>query len=69
MIEPDALLDEPVLTDIPTIVTCSPDRRRYHEFEERGARKHYMPVWQLDELQVVAAHICANTDDEFLMST
>ena len=27
-----------------------------------------MPVWQLDELQVVAAHIRANSNDEFLMS-
>ena len=68
LIEPDASLDEPVLTPIPTILTCSPDRRRYHEFAKMGAIKHYMPVWQLDELQVVAAHIRANTNDEFLMS-
>ena len=68
LIEPDYSLDEPVFTGIPTILTCSPDRRRYHEFEKRGAIKHYMPVWELDELQVVAAHIRANTDDEFLMS-
>ena len=68
LIEPQASLDEPLLSDIQTILTCSPDRRRYHEFAKNGAIMYYMPVWQLDELQVVAGHIRANAKDEFLKS-
>ena len=65
LIEPEDSLTEPVFTNIPTILTCSPDRRRYHEFEKKGAVKVYMPVWELDELQLVGAHICRHTNNEF----
>lgn len=53
---------------IQTILTCSPDGRHYHEFQKKGAAKYTMPVWKLDELQLVAAHIRSNTSDEFLES-
>ena len=65
LIEPEDSLTEPVFTNIPTILTCSPDRRRYHEFEKKGAAKVYMPVWELDELQLVGAHIRRHTNNEF----
>ena len=66
LIEPEASLKEPIPTGIQTILTCSPDRRRYHEFQKKGAAKYIMPVWKLDELQLVAAHIRGNTSDKFL---
>ena len=67
-IEPYDSLTEPRMIGIKTILMCSPDRRRYHDFQKRGAAKHIMPVWKLDELQLVAAHICSNTRDKFLKS-
>jgi hypothetical protein len=45
---------------------CSPDDKRYKEFCKNGAIKYYMPVWQFDELQLVAAYIRNNVSDEFL---
>ena len=39
------------------IATCSPDERRYKEFQKNGAIKFYMPCWTLDELQAVGAYI------------
>ena len=66
LIEPEDSLKEPRLTGIQTILTCSPDTKRYKEFQKKGAAKYVMPVWKLDELQLVAAHICRNTSDEFL---
>lgn len=40
-----------------TVITCSPDQRRYKEFTKLGAEKLYMPCWRLDELKVVAKEI------------
>ena len=65
LVEPDDSMTEPIITDIQTILTCSPDRRRYHEFEKKGAAMVYMPVWKLDELQLVGAHIHRHTNNEF----
>ena len=59
-------MKEPTLTGIKTILTCSPDTKRYKEFLKKGAARYIMPVWTLDELQLVAAHIRENTSDEFL---
>ena len=39
------------------IATCSPDERRYKEFEKNGAIKFYMPCWTLDELQALGAYM------------
>ena len=66
LVEPADSLKEPQITGISTILTCSPDKRRYKEFLKKGAAKHYMPVWKLDELQLVAAHIRERTNDKFL---
>ena len=66
LIEPEASLKEPKFTGIKTILMCSPDRKRYHEFQKKGAVRYIMPVWKLDELQLVAAHIRRNTSDKFL---
>ena len=48
------------------MLTCSPNNKRYKEFCKNSAAKFYMPVWKLDELQLVAAHIRENVHDEFL---
>ena len=32
-------------------------------------QKFYMPIWKLDELQLVAAHVRENVNDEFLNSS
>ena len=37
LIEPDDSLTEPEMTPVQTILTCSPDDRRYKEFEKKGA--------------------------------
>lgn len=66
LIEPEASLTEPRITGVQTILTCSPDQKRYKEFQKSGAAKCFMPVWKLDELQLVAAHLHKNTDDQFL---
>lgn len=39
LIESEASLQEPPLSGIQTIITCSPDRRRYKEFYKNGAMK------------------------------
>ena len=51
---------------VQTVLTCSPNNKRYKEFCKNSAAKFYMPVWKLDELQLVAAHIRENVHDEFL---
>ena len=66
LIEPEAVFIEPRFSGVQTIIMCSPDRRRYKEFCKNGAAKYYMPVWKLDELQLVAAHIRESASDEFL---
>ena len=48
-----------------TILTSSPDRRCYKEFMKLGATKLYMPVWNLEELQLVGAHIRCHASNEF----
>ena len=66
LIEPEAAFTEPLFSGVQTILMCSPDRRHYKEFYKHGAVKQYMPVWKLDELQLVAGHIRENASDEFL---
>ena len=66
LVEPLASLEEPRLTGIKTVITSSPDRRRYKEFNKRGGTLFYMPVWELDELISVGAHIQAHTTDDWL---
>lgn len=68
LVEPEASLKEPKLTGIKTILTCYPDKKHYHEFQKKGAVKYIMPVWKLEELQLVAAHMRGNTSDKFLES-
>ena len=58
LVEPLASLEEPHLIDMKTVITCSPDRR--------GGTLFYMPVWELDELLSVGAHIQACTTDDWL---
>ena len=65
LVEPKDSLTEPEVTGIQTILTCSPDRRHYKEFEKVGAAKVFMPVWTLDELQLVGAHIRCHASDEY----
>jgi hypothetical protein len=44
--EPDFTKHEPVSTDIPTMITVSPDILRYKEFlKQKGSARLYMPVW------------------------
>ena len=64
LFEPSASLIEPYITEVQTTLTCSPDRRRYHEFAKCGAVKYYMPCWNLAELQVIGAHAAAHCDPE-----
>ena len=53
----DSILEPPYSTnDLQMCITCSPDRRRYHEFSKRGAGMYFMPCWNLDELLCVGAH-------------
>ena len=66
LVEPMEMLMEPKIVGIQTILTCSPDRKHYKEFVKLAARKLYMPVWTLDELQLAGAHIRYHTSDEFL---
>ena len=66
LVEPLASREEPHLTGIKTVITCSPDRRQYKEFNKRGGTLFYMPVWELDELISVGAHIQARTTDDWL---
>ena len=42
-----------------------PNDKCYKEFCKNDAVKYYMPVWKLNELQLVAAHIHENVSDEF----
>ena len=60
--EPESSLLEPIQSDLQTVITCSPDRRRYHEFNKRGAARFYMPVWKLSELQSVGKYVCCHLD-------
>lgn len=66
LVESEALLTEPSMTGVQTIMICSPQAKRYKEFVKKGAVKCFMPVWKLDELQLVAAHIREKTNDQFL---
>lgn len=51
MFEPDLSYIQPFSTDIPTVITVSPNSIRYHEFlKQKGAGKLYMPVWTFEEL-------------------
>ena len=59
-------LQEPIDTVMKTIITCSPDMRRYHEFNKKGGEMYYMPVWELDELLSVGGHIQSHITDEEL---
>ena len=65
LFEPSTSLVEPYITaGVQTTITCSPDRRRYHEFFKREAEKYYMPCWNLPELQLVGCHIAEKCDPE-----
>ena len=65
LFEPNTSLVEPYITaGVQTTITCSPDRRRYHEFFKREAEKYYMPCWNLPELQLVGSHIAEKCDPE-----
>ena len=66
LVEPLTSLKEPEPTGMKTIITCPPDRRRYHKFLKRGAVKYYMPVWSCDELLSVGAHVRAHIVDKQL---
>lgn len=66
LIEPEDSFVEPITIGVQTILTCSPDVRRYKEFQKQGAGKYFMPVWKVEELQLVADHIHKNTTDRFL---
>ena len=56
---------EPKIVGVQTILTCSPDRRHYKEFVKLAATKLYMPVWNLEEVLSVGAHIHCHTSDKF----
>ncbi len=64
LFEPEMSLIEPFSTKLPTIITCSPDRARYHEFLKRGGIRNYMPCWKLDELLLVGAHVAKHCDSK-----
>ena len=57
LFEPLDTFFEPYLCLLQTVITCSPDRSRYHEFHKRGGVKLYMPCWKLDELLAVGAYM------------
>ena len=66
LVEPGESKHEPIWDHgIQTILTCSPDQRRYKEYQKHGAEKIFMPVWSLDELQIAGAHIHRHTNDEY----
>ena len=64
MMEPDSSIREPYTLDIKTLISSSPDKRRFKEFVKRGASMLYMPVWKLEELQTVGADVYARTAPE-----
>ena len=51
LVEPESSLEEPRMFGVQTVLTCSPNNKRYKEFCKNSATKFYMPVWKLDELQ------------------
>ena len=69
LVEPLNTLMEPDIVGVKTILTCSPDQRHYKEFVKLAAEKLYMPVWTLEELQLVGAHIRRHTTDDFVKNT
>lgn len=52
----DSSFQEPLTCHHQTIITCSPDRRRYKEFLKQGSHLFYMPCWSLDEMKLVGSH-------------
>uniref|UniRef100_A0A1X7SY62 Uncharacterized protein n=1 Tax=Amphimedon queenslandica TaxID=400682 RepID=A0A1X7SY62_AMPQE len=62
--DPYSVKQEPLITHLKTVVTCSPNRKHYHEFRKRGVSTLYMPQWELDELQAVACHIKGESGDD-----
>ena len=62
--EPKTLIHEPELTHVRTLITASPDIRRFKEFVKNGATKLYMPVWTLEELLTVGDDIHAHVKDD-----
>ena len=47
LIEPDDSLTEPIMTGIQTILMCSPDKRRYHEFQTEELQSLLCPFGSL----------------------
>ena len=69
LVEPMYSKEEPIVySGIKTILTCSPDQQRYKEFLKKGAGKVFMPVWSLDELKAVGAHIRHHSGQKLLDS-
>ena len=59
MYEPGISYSEPFIIRhiIPTLVTASPDTRRYKEFLKNGGSRIYMPIYTLDELLTIGKHM------------
>ena len=69
LVEPKDSFQEPIVdSGLKTILTCSPDQQHYKEFLKSGAAKVFMPVWSLDELKAVGAHIRHHTSQKLLDS-
>ena len=65
--EPDNTSDvQPVGSTLKTILTASPDQRRYKEFKKSGALKVFMPTWTLNELLTVGADVREKSVDRAL---
>jgi hypothetical protein len=65
--EPDFTKHEPISTNIPTMITVSPDIVRYKEFlKQKGAARLYMPVWREDELFAVGKNLSPTLPEEEL---
>jgi hypothetical protein len=65
--EPDYTKHEPVSTEIPTMITVSPDILRYKEFlKQRGGTRLYMPVWTEAELLALGKTLSPTSTEEEL---
>ena len=52
----------PYLTDVPTLITVSPDTSRYDEFQKNGGVYFYMPCYTEQELLTIGNYLRGNKD-------
>jgi hypothetical protein len=60
LMEPEVTKREPYPTEIPTLITVSPDTSRYKEFAKNGGVAYYMPCYTQDELVAIGKYLREN---------